>query len=681
MSFVVDHIRRIDGQLDRLQLSKQPPSLRTSPELYSVSDGTHGTRETYELDEDSADPERILKLQAAIKTLSTTSSARVTPPSDVLIGLLEGAQLLSTNPSKGEGNPSSDHRTSAPEQELQWLLVSKATSQAYGLVLNLLLDQTIPLSNDMGYWNEVLASPKYTGLYTLQTSPIRLWHWTTDIYRDARERLQRLRSNSEGHVGGQTSTMSDRWRQFYGMVKESTRERSLADVHSRFMTPFTRCQMQAKSKLKHLRRLREMCASGLGVLMDEGMMFDTHDEESVSSKATSNYDSDEWKTVVSKSVTLMESILRNITTLDMRPGEFEETVFMNVDDEAAGSQEAAAEGASTPVGLALRLQEILDHFLPAHITASRQLVSEYGRPSRLVRYWLPGLVLLLSSSTLLRLFVSHKAEIIQWIRDLGTTTVDFWNNWVVEPAKKVIGTIRHDKDSEIALMSKESLQGDRASLERMVVDFAIDNHNNSSGAPLTEAEIADVRAKVKEGDLTPVLRAYEKDLRRPFVGTIRGDLIRALLIQIQKTKVDVEVAVGGIDNLLRSQELVFGFVGLTPGVLVVLGLSRWLSGVFAGRRGRVNSKRQGSMIGPLRNIDRILSAATPSNQGMLSYKEHGLLLCEVHLLRQRAQNIMPAEINTEFLEEVSDLVDLRAGIERQIRVVERIRWAYARWLQ
>jgi nuclear-control-of-ATPase protein 2 len=40
---------------------------------------------------------------------------------------------------------------------------------------------------------------------------------------------------------------------------------------------------------------------------------------------------------------------------------------------------------------------------------------------------------------------------------------------------------------------------------------------------------------------------------------VRGDLVRALLIQIQKTKVDVEIAIGGIDALLKSQELVFGF--------------------------------------------------------------------------------------------------------------------------
>lgn len=65
---------------------------------------------------------------------------------------------------------------------------------------------------------------------------------------------------------------------------------------------------------------------------------------------------------------------------------------------------------------------------------------------------------------------------------------------------------------------------------------------------------------------------------------------------------------------------------------------------------------------------------------MLSYKEHGLLLCEAHVLRQRAEQVLPGHINAEFLEELRDLMDLRTGVERQIRVVDRIRWAYSKWL-
>lgn len=256
-------------------------------------------------------------------------------------------------------------------------------------------------------------------------------------------------------------------------------------------------------------------------------------------------------------------------------------------------------------------------------------------------------------------------------------------NWVVEPTKKVIGTIRHDKDSEVAIMSKESLKGDRASLERMVVDFAIDNPEaaNVGSGTLTEAQIADVRAKVKEGDLTPVLRAYEKDLRKPFVGTIKGDLVRTLLIQVQKTKVDVEVALSGIDALLKSQELVFGFVGLTPGVLVCVGVFRYLGSVFGNRKGLKKGQKAGQTIRVLRNIDRVLTTSTPSNNGILSYRDHGLLLCEIHVLRRRAKSLFPGEIDKEFLEDVSELADIHIGVEKQLKVVERIRWAYARWLR
>ena len=540
----------MDGQLDRLQLAKQP-SIPSSPELHSASDDAQNHSSASRLGPDLT---RTLKLQAAIKTLSTASSSRALLPSQAILTTLEAAKAL-----EGSASNSVEHdEYSAQEQELEWLLVSKAATQTYGLILNVLLEQTLPLSNDIGYWNEILGSYRYTGLYTIQTSPLRLWSWVNDIYNDAWQRLGSIRSAGGQEVREQW-TMSDHWRQFYGLVKDSVRDRSLADMQSRFLSPLTMSRMEARSKRKRLKNLREMSATGLGILMDEGMVFDVDDESSVSSRGRST-SQEEWRSVVARTISLMEAVLGNTTVLDLGTSELEETVFTNIDDDSRSMRhDSEDQSASQAMRLMVRLQNILQVHIPGHIAASTGLIRQYGRPSALVRYWLPGTALFLSSGTLLRVIVNRKAEIITWIQEFGDTTIDFWNNWVLEPLKKVIGTIRHDEDSEIAIMSKESLQGDRASLERMVVDFAIDNANTSSGARLTDAELADVRTKVREGDLTPVLRAYERDLRRPFMGTIKGDLIRALLIQIQKTKVDVEVAVGGIDNLLRSQELVFGY--------------------------------------------------------------------------------------------------------------------------
>jgi nuclear-control-of-ATPase protein 2 len=376
----------------------------------------------------------------------------------------------------------------------------------------------------------------------------------------------------------------------------------------------------------------------------------------------------------------MDAVVQSVNAAELSVDKFDGSVAsITQDDQYYSLHEPSGMRTATtlkPADVAERLQYLLKNALPTYTTSFNAAVAENGRPSRLVRYWLPTTLLLVSSTTILRIFVNRREEILTWIQELGQTVIDFWANWVVEPTKKVIGTIRHNEDSEVSIMSKRSLESDRASLERMVVDFAV---KNPDGPALNDTQIADIKAKVREGDLTPVLRSYEKDIQSPVKGAIVGNLASALLIQVQKTKVDVEVAMSGIDSILKSQELLFGFIGLTPGVLVSIGVYRWLRGVFSSRKGVQQWAKQGRMLLILRNIDRILTGATPTEDGEMSYKDHGLLLCEVHLLRQAASGSLPRRIFHDFLVEIDELVDVRSGLERQQKVVERIRWAYSKW--
>lgn len=500
----------------------------------------------------------MTQLQLAIKSLSTAASSHALIHPAKVLTVLNQAGFTESFSIEEQGTKT--NRASQKEQELEWLLVSKATAQTYGFILNVLLEQTIPLSRDIWYWEEVLGSYFRTGLYSVQTSPWRLWGWIHEIYEDAWRRLQASVQNS-GDQPVENIPLSSSWKLFYGLVKDSVRERSIAAVTKKAISPLTRCRAEARRKQSHLKRFREISACGLGVLMNEGLSFDASEDGSMTSKSRSDEERDEWRIVISKSVALMETVVRNSTVLEYGTGDFEETVFTSVENDSdirhqvSGEQELSA----SSVMVAARLLHLLQTHIPAQTVESRHIRTRYGRPSRVVRYWIPAVAFLLSSSTLLRIFLNRKAEMVTWIRELGMTSQDFWYNWVVEPVKKIIRTIRHDEGSEIAIMSKESLEGDRASLERMVVDFARDNPDTSTGLPLNDEDLVIIRDKVREGDLTPVLKAYEKDLRKPFIGTVRGDLVRALLIQIQKTKVDVEVAMGGIDALLKSQELVFGY--------------------------------------------------------------------------------------------------------------------------
>lgn len=619
------------------------------------------------------------ELLKAIKTLSTSGSQTVLPAWQLQF-LLSHSTLQSDH---GEAIPANQY-----EAELEWRLVSKATVQTYGIILGTLLDQLIPLSDHVWYWDDVISSPTYSSLYMVQTSPIRLWGWTKEIYGDSKTRLQQYTSGgtsaaefeSESNVEPIQASLAQRWSRFYGVVRETIRERSLINVQRKIMSPVAICRSEARQKQANLKKLREMTSSGLGVLIDEGLVFSGNGSDDGKSDMILSANQ-EWKGVVERSVALMDMVLKDVLTLNVGVADFEDRVFAGVDEDPELSIQAEEDEINRPAVVARRLLDLLETHLPEHLGAAEKIVAENGRPSRLVRYWLPATALLLSSTTILRIFVNRKQEILDWIRDLGVTVRDFWFNWVVDPVRKVIGTIRHDSNSEIAIMSRDSLKADRESLERMVVDFAIDKPSAATGASsISESQVAEIRAKVREGDVTPILRAYEKDLRSPLNGAVRGDLVRTLLIQVQKTKVDIEVAMSGIDSLLKSQELVFGFVGLTPGILVSIGAIQYFRGVFGGRKGFRETRRAGKCVRVLRNIDRILSEATPSPNNLLSYKDHGLLICEVHVLRRLAHSVLPVDIEKDFLEDLDDLANLK-GIQSQSRALDRIRWAYSKWMK
>lgn len=562
---------------------------------------------------------RIVGLLRIVKALSQypTSEQRLqaTRIEKLIIhsGLAE-REASAAAAAEGEGDEEDPEILAAAqlENDVEWLLLGKAAVQTYGLVMQTFLDQIIPLSDDIWYWDDILHSYPYSCLYTVQSSPLRMWAWTTDVYKDSAFRFRRLGQTlafdntveqggeeinlegqapadeeeegiandpitpplSHGHepgaalaktktVASSRPSLSIQWRRFYSIVRDSIAERAISDLRRRVLSPIDVCRAEARKKRSHLQKVRDTTAAGLGILMAEGFNFDFN-------TASEGDDSLGWRGALEKTVSLMDTLLQNIVTAgDLQMTVFEDRVFGTVaEDPDISVKEYELNTAEKTTVIARRLLAILQERIPWHVTEFSALRNENGRPSKLVRYWLPAVALIASSSTILRILFRRQDDIINWIRELGNTTRDFYLNWVVEPVRKIIATIRHDTNSEIALMSRDSLKADRDSLERMVVDFALDKPDIAVGAStITETQVDEIRAKVREGDVTPILRAYEKDLRQPFIGAVRGDLVRALLVQIQKTKVDLEVAISGIDALLKSQELVFGFVGLTPGVL------------------------------------------------------------------------------------------------------------------
>lgn len=68
------------------------------------------------------------------------------------------------------------------------------------------------------------------------------------------------------------------------------------------------------------------------------------------------------------------------------------------------------------------------------------------------------------------------------------------------------------------------------------------------------------------------MRAYEAELKNPLWYVFTGALARALLIQVQKLKTDVEAAMLQLDSILKANELNVALIAAIPSVLVAGGL-------------------------------------------------------------------------------------------------------------
>lgn len=533
----------------------------------STQDAEHDQQETGLLTAVSEPPSpRADELLRIARILSSASRSGTFLPPSRIKQLLEDSVLATEKELAQQGEVGIE---SQYERDIEWLLVAKATVQTYGILMNTFFDQIMPLSDEIWYWDDVLSSYLKSCLYATQIAPAKAWSRAKEVYDVVCEHIRNIHLQQQSEVEAAQSGaslsegMSQKWSQFYSIVRQSMDETSVSNLRRKVLSPVDLCRAEARRKRAELQKLRETIAAALGILVDEGLAFDGKAEED---KGLESKLMVADSTLVD-SIALMHAILTNSVETKEPLSVFEDSVFKVARDvrSAFSTTDSSKPKASS---VAERLIQILDHSLLQHKTAVAKHVSENGRPSRVVRYWLPSLALLVSSPTILYVLVKRRDSIIDWIQNLGITVRDFWFNWVIEPIRKVIGTIRHDTNSEIAIMSRDSLKADRESLERMVVEFTLDNPSVAIGSPnVTDLQIADIRAKVREGDVTPILKAYEKGLRRPLVGAVSGDLVRSLLIQVQKTKVDLEVAISGIDSLLKSQELLFGFVGLAPGVV------------------------------------------------------------------------------------------------------------------
>ncbi|KAK0556521.1 Nuclear control of ATPase protein 2 [Tilletia horrida] len=367
--------------------------------------------------------------------------------------------------------------------------------------------------------------------------------------------------------------------------------------------------------------------------------------------------------------------------------------------DALGSERPStrSDTSSSPIAHYEDLQHLLSVSIPEYKTRQARTLqtptslanlSALGPPSLFLRLWIPAIILPTSAIILRSTLRANWSTIVQSIQDAQQTIRGFWLGWVVQPGAQLLETLKRGENERGLIIAKESLSSDLKSLERMVTSFSAEKYK------LSPAELEELAAKVKDGDLTSVLRVYEEEMRSPLKSAVTGSLLRALLIQVQKAKVDLEVAMSGIDRLLRSQELLIGAVGLAPALGIVWLTLKWVGRAWTRSGEKNDAAKRGEALRvraweAMREIDRLLSTAqNEQSQGKgtnndptaaLDPLTHGLLLLHLSFLRSAATPLTASyarvftphvrqrkatakRLRQAFLQDIRELEGVAAGV-------------------
>ncbi|CDZ96309.1 Nuclear control of ATP synthase 2 [Phaffia rhodozyma] len=536
-------------------------------------------------------------------------------------------QVLLSNESRSPVNTLGRRGRTAEEKEeeiLEWTVLARIVFSLYGLEIEQHAAWAEQWEEEIAWWKKLDRNGKYAwggiGGYLLMTFPHRLASLTHSLYAQPPRRLASFTP---------TYLLSS-------LFPTTAVPRSTPSLFG-FRTLIRLTRLEVRRRITELEAGRDWLACRLGQLIIEGPSWD--EQDLIDRKP---WDMRDMIRIVKRILDVMVDVIPGSPgePPQSHPGDpdFEERLEDYQRDkerlQSAYSIGTLRSGPPIVSSVLPTLTALFDKPVRRYTTVPSSLT----RPTALTRLWPPLLLLPL----LIPLIAPRIPVVKALLRDLKETSIGFWKGWVVEPAMGIIET----------------------SLERMVIDLAREKK------AYTEVELVSLSRRVREGDLSDVLKLYEEDMKSPLKNAIAGSLVRSLLIQVQKTKVDVDLALSGIDRLLRSQELTFAFVGVAPSFLIVYLLGGWLKSFLTSAGGlsfgaNRRERRRASWEG-IRRIERLLIHLEPDvpetgsgHAGTIGgYDTQGLILISIGSLREMAKREFKRSETAQKQEFMQDLLDL-----------------------
>ncbi|KAL6649949.1 hypothetical protein ACP70R_014173 [Stipagrostis hirtigluma subsp. patula] len=324
-------------------------------------------------------------------------------------------------------------------------------------------------------------------------------------------------------------------------------------------------------------------------------------------------------------------------------------------------------------GISLIYQNLqkLDDFLSSQL-------SSHKKPNNLTIYWLPYTCGALGLSVCSLWLLRHSSlmgspDIDNWIQDAKVSVAGFWDEHVEQPIISIRDELFETfKQRDKGVMEKQEVQLTEDSLRRMLIAFC----EQTSGGKLPEDQSV-------QAMLEMLTKRYEKELIHPIQNLFSGELARAMLIQIQKLKLDLESGLLEMDQILRANAINFAVLAALPAFglsLLLLALVRTWIMRDHGAEGRGHiARRQRRLL--LVDVERrLMEFQHYMANGMEEEArcQFGLVLYTLDRLYKAVES--HAKETGEWLslrEDIFDLAKLDMGMPDKLIVVSRLKFMYS----
>lgn len=646
-SLALDWFATASRSIDALEEKQAQAEARRQfhSELYTTQQKDHGDSFRMASSSESSDAEREHRIVLPIEITAAQSIPRRVQLLQALKDLERVTTAAGTIVSAGPALTSSD--------STHLYRVALAT---YALALETLFDEADRLQDSTWYWNQVQDSNWAAATYLMQTLPSRLVLLARESYRILADVVQ-LSNSSDGCKSAPTDHRVSR-NSIVAMVRQL---RKTPDIIIGALWPHATASLDSSDERRDATltasSLTRGSRSGLGGRSLTGPLLLLKRAKKLSPLSLTVHEAHKKRQLLAERRAQLAQKLGDLAL-----------TALDVTSSSAAAQTGSAEdvGEQCYILMSKLRSTLLDHdtepnepaddslqqsllqVLSSPILSSSQTIRTerapigLSPPSRLSIIW-PSLILYPALLLLsIRITSRNRKVLSEALFNAKETAKGFFRYWVVQPLSELLDTIRvgdaqsgTDGDGGGSIVTKEGRRADLESLERMVTQYAVEKRQISADDAVRREAL---RRKVREGDLDVVMLAYENQLKSPFKSLTVGSLPRLLLIQVQKAKYDLAVAMSGIDHLLKSQALLFGAVGIAPAMGILWAAFKASMWLVRGRDGAFkhdNMRQKQRAWASMRRVDRMLTASHDD----LSPMAYGTLLLELSALRKSGTDI------------------------------------------